>query len=255
VICYRYRPPDYKKMLPPHDSEKLRKWRYHEILQPGVLMHVGERGRHYTRSVPVRHGSCQRTTSGRSAIIAEKYCNGYLRFTSRNNIEFLLEDKQKIAPCWQSWPRRNTRGRNRARHIEYRPHPGLVHCHTPATDASGPVKALMEELHEYFVTMRCPTMCGIALACCLNMCGAVHCSDIAIRASTDGPQDRQYSCPNLCESDTVASCPTGAIRGDMRTRPSPSTTRSACTAAIATRFARPCRLLIRKRRDLHLGGR
>ncbi len=27
---------------------------------------------------------------------------------------------------------------------------GWVHCHTPATDASGPVKAVMDELFDYF---------------------------------------------------------------------------------------------------------
>ncbi len=38
----------------------------------------------------------------------------------------------------------------------------------------------MDELHDYFVTMKLPGHVRIALACCLNMCGAVHCSDIAI---------------------------------------------------------------------------
>lgn len=27
--------------------------------------------------------------------IADKYCNGYVRFTTRNNIEFILEDEAK----------------------------------------------------------------------------------------------------------------------------------------------------------------
>ena len=30
------------------------------------------------------------------ADLADKYCDGHLRFTSRNNVEFLLTDKSKI---------------------------------------------------------------------------------------------------------------------------------------------------------------
>ncbi len=29
--------------------------------------------------------------------LADKFCDGFLRFTSRNNIEFLLSDQSKIA--------------------------------------------------------------------------------------------------------------------------------------------------------------
>jgi dissimilatory sulfite reductase (desulfoviridin) alpha/beta subunit len=37
-------PPDYKTMLPPVIQRNYGKWRYHEILKPGVMMHVGETG-------------------------------------------------------------------------------------------------------------------------------------------------------------------------------------------------------------------
>ena len=91
-------PPDYKTMLPPVIQRNYGKWRYHEILKPGVMMHVGETGEAlYT----VRAGSPRLLSTDHIreiCDIAEKYCNGYLRFTSRNNIEFLLEDKAKIAP-------------------------------------------------------------------------------------------------------------------------------------------------------------
>jgi hypothetical protein len=32
------------------------------------------------------------------ADLADKYCGGYLRFTSRNNVEFLLDDPCNIEP-------------------------------------------------------------------------------------------------------------------------------------------------------------
>ncbi len=38
----------------------------------------------------------------------------------------------------------------------------------------------MDDLYDYFTHETLPAKCRIAMACCLNMCGAVHCSDIAI---------------------------------------------------------------------------
>ena len=174
-------PPNYKLMLPPMIQRNYGKWRYHEILKPGVMVHVGETGEAlYT----VRAGSPRLLSTDHIreiCDIAEKYCNGYLRFTSRNNIEFLLEDKDKVAPLLAELAQKKYPVGGIGHAISNVVHTqGWVHCHTPATDASGPVKALMDELHEYFVTMKLPAHVRIALACCLNMCGAVHCSDIAI---------------------------------------------------------------------------
>jgi len=60
----------------------------------------------------------------------------------------------------------------------------------------------------------------IALACCLNMCGAVHCSDIAILGiHRTVPKPDHARVMNICEiPTTVASCPTGAIRPDPKTK-------------------------------------
>jgi sulfite reductase beta subunit len=168
-------PPDYKTMLPPVIQRNYGKWRYHEILQPGVMVHVGETGESlYT----VRAASPRLLSTDHIreiCDIAEKYCGGYLRFTSRNNIEFLLEDKAKITPLLTELAQKKYPVGGIGHAISNIVHTqGWVHCHTPATDASGPVKALMEEIHEYFVTMKLPNHVRIALACCLNMCGAVH---------------------------------------------------------------------------------
>ena len=57
---------------------------------------------------------------------------------------------------------------------------GWIHCHSSATDASGLVKCVMDALYERFTHEDLPAKLRIAVACCLNMCGAVHCSDIAI---------------------------------------------------------------------------
>jgi sulfite reductase beta subunit len=91
---------------------------------------------------------------------------------------------------------------------------GWVHCHSAATDASGIVKAVMDDLIEYFKEMKLPGKIRIALACCLNMCGAVHCSDIAILGIHRRPPKVNFEAlPKMCEiPNLVASCPTAAIR-------------------------------------------
>ena len=47
-------PPNYDKFLPPVIKENYGKWKYHEILEPGVLVHVSESG---AKIFSVRGGS------------------------------------------------------------------------------------------------------------------------------------------------------------------------------------------------------
>jgi sulfite reductase beta subunit len=73
---------------------------------------------------------------------------------------------------------------------------------------------VMDELHPYFASEKLPAKCRVALACCLNMCGAVHCSDIAILGVHRRPPKAKHdTLGKTCEiPNVVASCPTGAIR-------------------------------------------
>jgi len=91
---------------------------------------------------------------------------------------------------------------------------GWIHCHSAASDASGVVKSVMDELFEYYEEMKLPAKLRIAYACCLNMCGAVHCSDISILGVHRRlPAVNHDLIKTQCEvPSTVASCPTGAIR-------------------------------------------
>ncbi len=83
--------------------------------------------------------------------MADKYCSGYLRFTSRNNIEFLLDDKANIEPLKKDLAEAGlpVGGTNNA--ISNIVHTqGWVHCHSSATDASGLVKNVMDALYDQF---------------------------------------------------------------------------------------------------------
>lgn len=215
-------PRKYDEFYPPVIAKNKGKWLYHEILEPGILVHVAESGDEiYT----IRVGGCRlMSTSHIREIceIAEKHCDGYVRFTTRNNIEFMTDSKDKMEALKKDLSGRKFdagsfkfpiggtgAGVTNIVHTQ-----GWIHCHTPATDASGPVKACMDELFEDFQSMRLPAQVRVSLACCLNMCGAVHCSDIAILGYHRKPPmlDHEYL-DKMCEIPlAIAACPTAAIK-------------------------------------------
>ncbi len=208
-------PPNYKEMLHPVIKKNYGKWKYHEILEPGVLKHVSETGDEvYT----VRVGSPRLVSIDfirEMCEIADKYCDGYLRFTSRHCVEFMVPDKAKVEPLKEEIKKHNLPIGGTGNSISNIVHTqGWIHCHSSATDASGVVKAIMDQLYDYFTSMKLPAKLRISFACCLNMCGAIHCSDLAIVGVHTKPprveHDRVYA---TCEiPTTLASCPTGAIR-------------------------------------------
>ena len=150
------------------------------------------------------------------ADLADKYSGGHLRFTSRHNIEFLLTDDSKIDDLIKDLADIGHPVGGIGHGISSIVHTqGWIHCHSAATDASGIVKAVMDDVIDYFDgTKTPPGKLRIALACCLNMCGAVHCSDIAILGiHRRPPRVNHANLKKNCEiPNVVASCPTAAIR-------------------------------------------
>ena len=208
-------PPHYDQFLPPIIKENYGKWKYHEIMKPGILVHVSESG---AKLYSVRAGSPRLISIQKIRIfadLADKYCDGYLRFTSRHNVEFLLTDEANIEPLIDELKKYGHPVGGTGNAITSMVHTqGWVHCHSAATDASGIVKVVMDALIDDFTEMKLPAKCRIALACCLNMCGAVHCSDIAILGIHRRPPKVNHSnIKKVCEiPSVVASCPTAAIR-------------------------------------------
>ncbi len=217
----------YGEFLPPVIKNNFGKWQWHEILEPGVLMHKSETGDEvYT----VRVGGMRLMSvefAREICEIADKHCDGYVRFTTRNNIEFMVDRKDKVEPLKQDLMSRKMEGGSykfpiggtgagltNIIHTQ-----GWIHCHTPATDASGTVKVVMDELFDEFQQMKLPAQLRISMACCLNMCGAVHCSDIAILGyHRKPPMVDDLWLDNLCEIPlAIAACPTAAIKPKKKT--------------------------------------
>lgn len=215
-------PRNYEDFFPPVIKKNYGSWKHHEILEPGVLVHVAESGDEvYT----IRVGTARvMSVSHIREIceIADKHCDGYLRFTTRNNVEFMVNSKDKIEPLKKDLLSRKQPGGaykfpiggtgagiTNIVHTQ-----GWMHCHTPATDAVGPVKAAMDVLFDHFTDMKLPAQLRVSLGCCLNMCGAVHCSDIAILGVHRKPPmlDHEHL-GNVCEIPlAIAACPTAAIK-------------------------------------------
>ena len=208
-------PPNYREMIPGVIKKNYGNWKYHEILKPGVFKHVSETGDEvYT----VRAGNPRVVSVDfirDLCDIADKYCEGHLRFTSRYNIEFMTPDKAKVEGIIEAVKKLGLPVGGTGNAISNVVHTqGWLHCHSAATDSSAIVKALMDELYDYFTSMKLPAKLRVSLACCINMCGAVHCSDLAIvGVHTKIPKVNNERVAAICEiPTTMASCPTGAIR-------------------------------------------
>lgn len=208
-------PPHYEQFLAPVIKANYGKWDHHEILEPGVMVHVGESG---DQLFTIRAASPRLMSVAKIrqfCDLADKYCDGYFRFTSRNNAEFMTTKKENIEPIKQELAKLGHPVGGMGNSISNIVHTqGWVHCHSAATDASGIVKAVMDELIDDFTQMKLPGKLRIALACCLNMCGAVHCSDIAILGVHRRPPTIDHErLRKVCEiPSTVAACPTAAVR-------------------------------------------
>lgn len=210
-------PPHYEQFFPPVVKKNYGKWLYHEIIQPGVLMHKGESG---DECYTVRVGAARLISIElirEICDVADAHCDGFVRWTTRNNVEFMVDSKAKVQPLLDDLKSRGNKfpvGGTGASVSNCVHTQGWIHCHTPATDASGVVKAVMDELFDYFVSHKLPAQVRVALACCLNMCGAVHASDIAILGVHRKPPMIDHDAiSGLCELPlAISACPLGAVK-------------------------------------------
>lgn len=215
-------PPDFRELIPPVIKENYGQWKYHTIPRPGVLKHVSYSGA-VLHSVRVASPRLVSSDFIRDICeIADKFCDGYLRFTTRNNVEFLVSDETKLQPLIDELDAKDYLIGGVGVSISNVVHTqGWIHCKSAVTDASGLSKNIMDELHDYFTgKITVPARLRIAVACCVNMCGACHCSDISIVGiHRTIPRINDDMVSKVCEiPTTVAACPTGAIRPNPKTK-------------------------------------
>jgi len=172
-------PHTYKEALHPVVINNYGKWKYHEIPRPGVLKHVGESG---DTLFTVRAGTPRQDTVDmvrQLCDIADRYCDGHLRFTVRNNVEFLTPNGENVEPMIRDLEAMGFPVGGAGNCVSSVSHTqGWLHCDIPATDASGVVKSMMDTLYNEFKHMEMPNKVRLSTSCCSINCGGQ--ADIAV---------------------------------------------------------------------------
>ncbi len=206
-------PPDPKQFLHPLTIKNYGKWLYHERPRPGVLMHVAESGDvlYTVRAATQRQVTVD--TVRELCDLADRYADGYLRWTIRNNVEFLTSKKEHVEPLISDLLARGYPVGGTGNSVSSVAHTqGWLHCDIPATDASGVVKSMMDSLFEEFVKEEMPNRVRLSTSCCEINCGGQ--ADLAVIVQhTRPPRVNHDILNNICERPkAVARCPTAAIR-------------------------------------------
>lgn len=205
--------PDYTKFLHPMMTKNYGKWKYHEKVRPGILKHMADGG---DEMWTIRCGSPRTLSVDRIreiCDIADKHCEGYLRFTSRNNIEFQVTSEEAIEPLIADitetlgFPIGGTgHGVSNIMHTQ-----GWMHCNLPGTDAAGAVKSVMDELYDEFISENMPHRVKLSTSCCSINCGGQ--ADIVFNLQHHHPPTINHGNMQICElPKVVAICPVAAIR-------------------------------------------
>jgi len=208
--------PEMDPYLHPVLKKNYGAWSWHERPRPGVLHHVAKSG---DEIWTVRAGTQRQMdvyTIRKLMDIADEYAEGFVRFTIRSNIEFMVSTEAKVQPLIDKLTEEGFPIGGTGPSVSMISHTqGWLHCDIPATDASGAVKALMDELHDEYTKEEMPNRVRITTSCCQINCGGQ--GDIAINIQhTKPPKIDHTQVANVCERPTVvARCPVAAIRPAM----------------------------------------
>ena len=206
-------PFNYKEGLHPVVVKNYGQWKYHEQPQPGVLKHVAESG---DVLWTVRAGTPRQDSVDfvrRLCDVADKYADGFLRFTTRSNVEFMTPNEENVELMINELEGMGMPVGGTGNSVSQVTHTqGWLHCDIPATDASGVVKSMMDSLIEDFKTMRMPNRVKLSTSCCSINCGGQ--GDIMIVVKhTRPPRINHDILSEVCElPKAVARCPVAAIR-------------------------------------------
>jgi sulfite reductase beta subunit len=208
--------PEMDKYLHPVLKKNYGSWAWHERPRPGVLHHVAKSGDDIWT---VRAGTQRQMdvyTIRKLADIADQFAEGHVRFTIRSNIEYMVSKESMVQPLIDKLNEEGFPVGGTGPSVSMVSHTqGWLHCDIPGTDASGAVKALMDDLHKEFIREDMPNRVHITTSCCQINCGGQ--GDIAINIQHTKPPKIDHSqVANVCERPSVvARCPVAAIRPAM----------------------------------------
>ncbi len=205
--------PDPFPFMHPTLKKNYGQWAWHDRPRVGVLRHVAKSG---DMVWTVKAGTQRQMdifTIRKLCGIADQYADGHVRFTTRSNIEFIVDKEAKVVPLVEKLEVEGFPVGGTGNSVSMISHTqGWLHCDIPGTDASGVVKALMDELYHEFRHEEMPNRVKITTSCCQINCGGQ--GDIAINIQhTKPPTINHDLVANVCERPAVvARCPVAAIR-------------------------------------------
>jgi sulfite reductase beta subunit len=205
--------PDPFPMMHPVMKENYGQWDWHERPRPGVLRHVAKGG---ASIWTVKAGTARQMdvhTIRLLCDIGDEFADGYVRFTTRSNIEYMVDDESKVAPLIDKLTGEGFPVGGTGNSVSMISHTqGWLHCDIPGTDASGVTKSIMDELYDEFVNEEMPNRVKLTTSCCQINCGGQ--GDIAINIQhTKPPKIDHDLVSKVCERPSVvARCPVAAIR-------------------------------------------
>jgi sulfite reductase beta subunit len=205
--------PDPAPFMHPLMKKNYGKWVFHNHPKAGVLYHRAESGDEIWTVKAGTQRQMDTYTIKQLADIADKYADGFVRFTARANIEYMVDKAAKVEPLIKALSDAGYPVGGTANSVSMIAHTqGWLHCDIPGTDASGVVKALMDELYDEFVKCEMPNRVKLSTSCCEINCGGQ--ADIAIIVQhTKPPKINHDLVANVCERPSVvARCPVAAIR-------------------------------------------
>src|SRR3569833_2601893 len=90
--------PDPMPYMHPVMVKNYGKWSFHSHPKPGVLYHRSESGDEIWTVKAGTQRQMDHYTIRELADIADQYGDGFVRFTARSNIEYMVADNSKIEP-------------------------------------------------------------------------------------------------------------------------------------------------------------
>lgn len=205
--------PDPMPLMHPVMKKNYGAWDWHDRPRPGVLHHVAKSGDEIWTIKAGTQRQMDVYTIQKLCDIADEMAEGHVRFTTRSNLEFMVTKQEMVDPLIEKLESEGFPVGGTGNSISMISHTqGWLHCDIPGTDASGVVKALMDEIYDDFKNEEMPNRVKITTSCCQINCGGQ--GDIAINVQhTKPPMINHELVGNMCERPAVvARCPVAAIR-------------------------------------------
>jgi sulfite reductase beta subunit len=210
--------PPFEEVLPPIIMRNYGKWVGHEFVKAGVYKHVSKGGEEcYTVRVGMpTNARVSTSTLYKICDLADEYSEGYFRVTTRNHVEFVGVEKEKISELITKLNELGLPvGGTGRRFHQTTCCTGWLHCQLAAADSPSIAKAISDALYGEFVADDevYPAKLKISVSGCINQCGEGSTSNIGVVGVYREPPVINEEKVKACERPTtIRVCPTAAIR-------------------------------------------